>query len=94
MERETLESETNKWLKKLESEIANLEKDKITEKKVAEEFKNIEAYISDCKHFLKGKDYVRAFEAIVYAWGIFDSLRRLGLVRTGSDIEPDATSDK
>ena len=82
MEKEILEKETKKWLQKLEQEMKKLENEKIKDKNVLNEIKNIEAYISDCKHFLKNKDLVRAFEAIVYGWGIYDSLARMKMIKS------------
>jgi uncharacterized protein len=55
--------QTDKWLKKAQ----DLEVYPINEK--GEEFLiNIKAYINDTTHFISKKDYVRAFEAIVWAW--------------------------
>jgi len=56
-------AETEKWLGKLEKL-----KIKACDKKGEEYLTNINAYISDSKHFLAKKDYVRAFEAVVWAW--------------------------
>lgn len=38
---------------------------------------NFEAYISDARHFLEQGDYIRAFEAAVFASGILESRTRL-----------------
>ncbi len=55
--------ETEKWQGKLRAlEIKPLSL------KGREYLANINAYISDSGHFLSEKDYVRAFEAIVWAW--------------------------
>ncbi len=59
----TLIHETKKWLKKLESL-----KIEPSTKKGEQYLVNIDAYISDSRHFLEKKDYVRAFEAVVWAW--------------------------
>ena len=58
-------SETEKWLKKAEKEFS-----KITPSgKKGEEFaKNIAAYLNDTKYFSEKHDYVRAFEAVIWAW--------------------------
>lgn len=73
-----LKEETEKWLKKLEREVLAV---KIPEKSSSakEQMVNVNAYIKDCRHFLKQGDYIRAFEAVVYAWGIFETLQHLGL---------------
>ena len=73
----TLESETKKWLKVLEERVS---KAKVVDKKAAEEIKNTKAYIHDSKHFLDKKDFVRAFEAVMYAYGIYEACFRMGLV--------------
>ena len=91
---ESLKRETEKWLEKLEKEMKKAN-NTTKNKQIENELVNINAYISDCKHFLEKKDLVKAFEAIIYAWGIVDTLRRCGLIRTSEPTEsPDATSDK
>jgi len=61
-----LETETKKWLKKLEEEMLKIkEKDPL---KAKEFIKNINAYILDSKYFLKKGDLIRAFECVVWAW--------------------------
>lgn len=80
---EKLESETRKWLAKLEEQMkkSQLAKDSPLEKKVLDNsMANVNAYVRDCRHFLNKKDYVNAFEAIIYAWGIFETLERIGLL--------------
>jgi len=44
--------------------------------------KNLDAYISDTRHFLDKNDSIRAFEAVVYAWGILETLEHAGIIRT------------
>jgi len=39
---------------------------------------NVLAYRDDTKHFLEEEDYIRAWEAVIYAWGILETLERLG----------------
>ena len=75
----TLEKETLKWLKKLEREVRGMI---ITGevRDIDSSIENIHAYISDCKHFLEKKDLVNAFEAVVYAWGIWETLKHLKLI--------------
>jgi hypothetical protein len=73
-----LKEETGKWLEKLEREVV---KAKILKTDSAgNEMENVKAYIKDCRHFLEKGDFIRAFEAVVYAWGIFETLEHLGLV--------------
>jgi hypothetical protein len=72
-----LKRETEKWLSKIENvkyEVNN------SSKEVKNTLKNMKAYIDDCKYFLKQGDMIRAFEAVVYAWGIYETLLHLGIV--------------
>jgi hypothetical protein len=80
---ERLEFETKKWLEKLEARMGSVTVEKgVLEKKVTDNaMENVSAYIKDCRHFLSEKDFVNAFEAIIYAWGIFETLERAGLVK-------------
>ncbi len=71
----SLISETRKWLKKIEALKFTPKTDKGKEYKI-----NIEAYISDSRHFLEKKDYVRAFEAVVWAWAFLEISKDLGLI--------------
>ncbi len=60
-ERETLIKEIKKWTKKINEEIKGIQGD--------EDFlKNINAYINDSKYFFEKNDFVRSFEAIIWAW--------------------------
>lgn len=79
-----LESETRKWLARLEKEMAKTaissKLDEKGRKAIKGAMENLKAYIKDCHYFLEKKDYVNSFEAVVYAWGIADTLRRCRLV--------------
>lgn len=66
-----LKEETNKWLDKLDEELEGLDRD-------VEQMENVIAYRDDTEHFLEEKDFVRAWEAVIYAWGILETLQRLG----------------
>jgi len=74
---EALLKETRKWLEKLEQKKIEPKQDS---KEVKEQITNIEAYVSDCKHFLEKKDFIRAFEAVIYAWGIYDAISNMHLI--------------
>jgi len=78
---EKLERETKKWLDKIEKEVKSI---RITgdfdKKKLDPVIENINAYISDCRHFLDKKDTINAFEAVVYAWAIFETCQHLGII--------------
>jgi len=58
------------WLTKLKKK---LEKTKPIGKKNEEFLKNIHAYIIDTEHFLKQGDYVKSWELISFAWGLFEA---------------------
>lgn len=68
---ENLEAETRKWLEKLEDRLENCDES-------VEQMKNVLAYRDDTYHFLEEEDYIRAWESVVYAWGILETLERLG----------------
>ena len=79
-----LESETRKWLEKLEKEVQNIKPTgKIEKEKLDPVIENIHAYISDCKHFLEKQDLINAFEAIIYGWGILETCQHLGVIEKG-----------
>jgi len=67
---EKLQQETKKWLEKLENQLEDRDKD-------VEQMENVLAYKEDTKHFLNEEDYIRAWESIIYAWGILETLERL-----------------
>lgn len=67
-----LKEETEKWLKKLESRIEGKDSS-------VEQMENVEAYRNDTYHFLEEEDFIRAWESVIYAWGILETLERLSL---------------
>lgn len=79
-----LESETRKWLAKIEDQASRMRvTGEFDEKKLNVVIENIHAYIKDCKHFLGKRDLINAFEAVIYAWGILETCQHLGLIITG-----------
>jgi hypothetical protein len=79
---ETLREETGKWLTKLEDAYSGFRPTgKLPEKDLKPIRQNIDAYIKDARYFLEKNDMVRAFEAVVYAWGLLEACQHLGLVR-------------
>lgn len=62
-----LKAEIEKWTKKIEEELRNFSKE--NKKEI---LKNIKAYIEDSKYFYNKGDLVRAFEAIIWAWALFE----------------------
>ena len=67
---EKLKEETEKWLKKLEDRLEDRDSS-------VDQMENVEAYRDDTYHFLEEEDFIRAWEAIIYAWGILETLERL-----------------
>ena len=68
---EKLKEETKKWLEKLEARVKKRDSG-------VEQMENVEAYRDDTRHFLEEEDYIRAWESVIYAWGILETLERLG----------------
>ncbi len=68
---ENLQEETEKWLQRLEEKVKGANED-------VEQMENVLAYKEDTKHFLEEEDYIRAWESVIYAWGILETLERLG----------------
>ncbi len=75
---EKLNKETEKWLAKLEKETANIAAESDSGKR---HLVNMNAYISDCKHFLKEKDFIRAFECVIWAWSIYELCMEIGIFK-------------
>jgi hypothetical protein len=75
---EKLQEETLKMLKKIEPMV---DKIKVNGDKGEEMLTNMKAYISDSKHFLKEKDFIRAFESVVWSWSILEICKELGYFR-------------
>lgn len=69
---EKLKAETEKWLEKLEDKLEDRDS-------TVEQMENVEAYRDDTYHFLEEEDFIRAWESVIYAWGILETLERLGL---------------
>ncbi|MBL7169404.1 MAG: DUF357 domain-containing protein [Candidatus Aenigmarchaeota archaeon] len=65
------------WLIKLKKK---LEKTKPVGKKGEEFLKNIHAYIVDTEHFCDKGDYVKAWELVSFAWGLFEGGEELGVL--------------
>ena len=71
-----LREETEKWLSRAREkreEIALVDKSK------EDMLKNVDAYISDAKHFMDKDDMVRAFEAVIWSWAIMETCLDLGI---------------
>lgn len=76
-----LKEQTDKWLERLKLKISEIKIVKDSEG-LRNSIENIQAYLKDAEYFLQMNDVIRAFEAVVYAWGILETCERLGLLRT------------
>lgn len=85
---QALKAETEKWLSRLQKErplVRIITKDATLEKKTKSCLTNMDAYIKDTSHFLEKLDFVRAFEAVVCAWGILETLENMHLISVRRD---------
>lgn len=71
-----LKEETEKWLGRLEAEVRKIKTDGNSGEK---HLTNMNAYISDSRHFLQKKDFIRAFECAVWAWSICELCVEMGI---------------
>ncbi len=79
---DTLRQETDKWLARLEDAYSSFSlTGKLPDKELKPIRENIEAYIKDSRFFIQKGDLVRAFEAVVYAWGLLEACQHLGLIK-------------
>ncbi len=67
--------ETEKWQGKLRA-LSITPKSEKGEKYLV----NINAYISDSEHFCSQKDYIRAFEAVIWAWAWVEIGKDIGIL--------------
>lgn len=73
-----------KWLAKLEKELKDIKaKDsgKLPKGQYKSMTENMLAYVKDSRHFIEKDDWVRAFEAVIYAWGIYETCLRAGIMK-------------
>jgi hypothetical protein len=69
--------EIEKWSAKILEERVNI----IAKDERAKNYlKNIDAYIADSQHFLKKGDYIRSFEALIWAWSWMEILKELDVI--------------
>ena len=71
-----LKKETLKWLKKAEDKLTKVKKKDNTDYIV----KNAQCYINDANYFLEQKDFIRGFEAVIWAWAFLEISQNCGLV--------------
>ncbi len=79
-----LKEETEKWIEAFEAKTKGL---KVTDERGNWAANNMNAYLSDCKHFYKKGDFLRSFEAIIYAYGIYETALHSGLIGSKGVIE-------
>jgi len=72
-----LANETQKWKKRIKIKMKTV---KFADEQGKEFLDNIKAYINDSDYFLGKKDLVRAFEAIIWAWSLYETGKRAGLL--------------
>ncbi len=78
---QALKNETGKWLARLEEAYSMFgSTGRLPEKDLKPIRENIEAYIKDSRYFTEKGDLVRAFEAVVYAWGLLEACQHLGVI--------------
>ena len=73
-----MREDTIKMIKKIEPLVDKIE---VKDKKGEEMLENMKAYIADSKHFLRKKNYLKSFEAIVFAYGILETCEELGVFK-------------
>lgn len=73
-----IKDEIMKMHEKIEPLIGKIE---VKDEKGREMLENMKAYIADSKHFLDKKNYVKSFEAIVWAWAILEICEELGVFK-------------
>lgn len=73
-----IKDETVKMTRKIEPLIDKIE---VKDDKGEEMLVNMKAYISDSKHFFENKNYLKSFEAIVWAWAILEICEELGIFK-------------
>jgi hypothetical protein len=66
---EKLKSEIKRWSTKIEEKRRHL---KIVDDSKKEHLINMDAYISDSKHFEKEGKIIESFEALLWAWSILE----------------------
>jgi hypothetical protein len=69
--------ETIKWKARIEEELAKAEP---KSERGKEFLSNISAYVKDSGSFMEKKDFVRAFEAVIWAWAIFETGKQAGFI--------------
>jgi hypothetical protein len=69
--------EIEKWIKKLEIKLQSTQ---LKDSKYQRFFDNIHAYVKDSKYWIEKGDYIKAWEVISFAWGLFEAGEDLGVL--------------
>jgi len=73
-----MREEIIKMIEKIEPLVDKIE---VKDEKGEEMLENMKAYIADSKHFLDKKNYLKAFEAIVWAFAILEICEELDVFK-------------
>ena len=73
-----LRQQTEKMLKEIKEKRKKIH---LLDSSKKDLIKNIDAYISDTSYFLEKKDFIRAFEAVVWSFSWLEIMEQLGIVR-------------
>jgi hypothetical protein len=69
-----LAAEIEKWSKKLDNSLQNVQP---SGEKGTKMLRNIKAYRNDSGHFLERGDFIKSFECLIWAWAILELGREL-----------------
>ena len=69
-------ADIEKWREKIAGVMEDLE---AVDDKSEEMLNNMKAYVSDSKFFQEKGDLVRSFEAIIWAWAIYETCKEFSL---------------
>ncbi len=73
--------EIEKWASKLDAVSGSVD---VFDTRGESMLQNMQAYISDSQHFKERGDLVRSFEALVWAWCIYEICSELGVFNAKS----------
>ena len=74
-----LENQVRKWLSKAENRYKTL---RYRKKPDVDLLENINAYLLDTKYFMERKDWINAFEAVIWAWAWIEIGLELKILET------------
>lgn len=76
---EELEKQVKKWLSKAENKYKKL---RYKKKPDLDMLENIKAYLLDTKYFMEKKEWINAFEAVIWAWAWIEIGLELKILET------------